>query len=46
MDEKFAIEIDHITRVYQRDEFEVRALDDVGRLWRQRSTTGASETPL
>jgi putative ABC transport system ATP-binding protein len=29
MAEKFAIEIDHITRVYKRDEFEVRALDDV-----------------
>src|SRR5260370_6586224 len=29
MTEKFAIEIDHITGVYKRDEFEVRALDDV-----------------
>jgi len=29
MDEKYAIEIDHVTRVYKRDEFEVRALDDV-----------------
>ena len=29
MDEKFAIDIDHVTRVYKRDEFEVRALDDV-----------------
>jgi putative ABC transport system ATP-binding protein len=29
MEEKYAIEIDHVTRVYRRDEFEVRALDDV-----------------
>jgi putative ABC transport system ATP-binding protein len=29
MDEKYAIEIDHVTRVYKRDEFEIRALDDV-----------------
>ncbi|HKM99059.1 MAG TPA: ABC transporter ATP-binding protein [Candidatus Binataceae bacterium] len=29
MDEKYAIEIDHVSRVYKRDEFEVRALDDV-----------------
>src|SRR5215831_12639830 len=29
MDEKYAIDIDHVTRVYKRDEFEVRALDDV-----------------
>jgi hypothetical protein len=24
MDEKFAVEIDHVTRIYKRDEFEVR----------------------
>ena len=29
MDEKYAINLDHVTRVYKRDEFEVRALDDV-----------------
>jgi putative ABC transport system ATP-binding protein len=29
MAERFAIEIDHVTRIYRRDEFEVRALDDV-----------------
>src|SRR5215813_14935736 len=29
MDEKNAIEIEHVSRIYQRDEFEVRALDDV-----------------
>jgi putative ABC transport system ATP-binding protein len=29
MDEKYAIDIEHVTRVYKRDEFEVRALDDV-----------------
>src|SRR5271169_2804791 len=29
MDEKFAIDLEHVTRIYKRDEFEVRALDDV-----------------
>src|SRR6266403_4838584 len=29
MDEKFAIDLEHVTRIYRRDEFEVRALDDV-----------------
>jgi putative ABC transport system ATP-binding protein len=29
MDRKYAITVDHVTRVYKRDEFEVRALDDV-----------------
>jgi len=29
MEEKYAIEMEHVSRVYQRDEFEVRALDDV-----------------
>jgi putative ABC transport system ATP-binding protein len=29
MDEKCAIEIDHVTRIYRREEFEVRALDDI-----------------
>ncbi len=29
MEEKYAIDIDHVTRVYKRDEFEIRALDDV-----------------
>ena len=28
-DEKFAIDLEHVTRIYKRDEFEVRALDDV-----------------
>ena len=29
MEEKYAIELDHVTRIYTRDEFEVRALDDI-----------------
>jgi putative ABC transport system ATP-binding protein len=29
MDEKYAIDFEHVTRIYKRDEFEVRALDDV-----------------
>src|SRR6202166_1828669 len=29
MDEKFAIDLEHVTRIYKRDEFEVRALDNV-----------------
>ena len=29
MDEKFAIDLEHVTRIYKRDEFEVRALDDL-----------------
>src|SRR5258708_17656259 len=29
MDEKYAIDLEHVTRSYKRDEFEVRALDDV-----------------
>jgi putative ABC transport system ATP-binding protein len=28
-DQHFAIELDHVSRIYKRDEFEVRALDDV-----------------
>ena len=28
-DAEFAIEIDHVSRIYTRDEFEVRALDDI-----------------
>ncbi|MHB8383546.1 MAG: ABC transporter ATP-binding protein [Candidatus Binataceae bacterium] len=29
MDTKYAIDLEHVIRVYRRDEFEVRALDDV-----------------
>jgi putative ABC transport system ATP-binding protein len=29
MDEKSIIDLEHVTRIYKRDEFEVRALDDV-----------------
>src|SRR5271157_1795656 len=29
MEEKYAIDLEHVTRIYRRDEFEVRALDDV-----------------
>src|ERR1700751_4563266 len=29
MDEKYAIDLEHVTRIYKRDECEVRALDDV-----------------
>jgi len=29
MDQKYAIDLEHVTRIYKRDEFEVRALDDV-----------------
>ncbi|HVA77938.1 MAG TPA: ABC transporter ATP-binding protein [Candidatus Binataceae bacterium] len=29
MDEKYAIDLEHVIRIYRRDEFEVRALDDV-----------------
>ncbi len=29
MEEKYAIDFEHVTRIYKRDEFEVRALDDV-----------------
>ncbi len=29
MDQKHAIDFEHVTRIYKRDEFEVRALDDV-----------------
>lgn len=29
MDESYAIDIEHVSRIYTRDEFEVRALDDV-----------------
>ncbi len=29
MDDKYAIDFEHVTRIYKRDEFEVRALDDV-----------------
>src|ERR1039458_7598646 len=29
MDEKYAIDFEHVTRIYKRDEFEVRALDDL-----------------
>jgi putative ABC transport system ATP-binding protein len=29
MEEQYAIEMEHVSRVYKRDEFEVRALDDV-----------------
>ncbi|HYB92261.1 MAG TPA: ABC transporter ATP-binding protein [Candidatus Binataceae bacterium] len=29
MDEKYAIDLEHVTRIYKRDEFEIRALDDV-----------------
>ncbi len=29
MEGKYAIDLDHVTRIYKRDEFEVRALDDV-----------------
>ena len=26
---EYAIELDHVSRIYTRDEFEVRALDDI-----------------
>src|ERR1700684_1377235 len=29
VDNEFAIELDHVSRIYTRDEFEVRALDDI-----------------
>src|SRR5208282_1880103 len=29
MEDKYAINFEHVTRIYKRDEFEVRALDDV-----------------
>ncbi len=29
MDDKYAIDLEHVVRIYKRDEFEVRALDDV-----------------
>ena len=29
MNENYAVDLDHVTRTYKRDEFEVRALDDV-----------------
>ena len=29
MDKSNAIDLEHVTRIYRRDEFEVRALDDV-----------------
>jgi putative ABC transport system ATP-binding protein len=29
MDDTYAVELDHVTRIYKRDEFEIRALDDV-----------------
>jgi putative ABC transport system ATP-binding protein len=29
MGEKYAVELEHVTRLYRRDEFEIRALDDV-----------------
>jgi putative ABC transport system ATP-binding protein len=29
MGEKYAVELEHVTRIYKRDEFEIRALDDV-----------------
>jgi len=29
MDTKFAVDLEHVIRTYKRDEFEVRALDDV-----------------
>ena len=29
METKYAIELDHVSRIYTRDEFEVRALDDI-----------------
>ena len=29
MDEKYAVELEHVTRIYRREEFEIRALDDV-----------------
>ncbi len=29
MEQKYAIDFEHVTRIYKRDEFEVRALDDV-----------------
>jgi len=29
MDEKYAINLEHVTRIYKRDEFEIRALDDI-----------------
>src|SRR5690348_5472067 len=29
MNENYAVELEHVTRTYRRDDFEVRALDDV-----------------
>ena len=29
MGDRYAVELDHVTRIYKRDEFEIRALDDV-----------------
>src|SRR5205809_7895246 len=29
MDQKYSIELDHVSRIYKRDEFEIRALDDI-----------------
>jgi putative ABC transport system ATP-binding protein len=29
MGDRYAVELDHVTRIYRRDEFEIRALDDV-----------------
>jgi putative ABC transport system ATP-binding protein len=29
MAEQYAVELEHLRRIYKRDEFEVRALDDV-----------------
>jgi putative ABC transport system ATP-binding protein len=29
MDDRYAVELDHVTRIYKRDEFDIRALDDV-----------------
>jgi putative ABC transport system ATP-binding protein len=29
MDNKYAIDVNHVSRIYKRDEFEIRALDDI-----------------
>src|ERR1700684_487628 len=52
MDEKFAIDLEHVTRIYKRDEVEVRALDDVpvqvpvGRFVASMGPSGSGKTTM